>query len=244
VSVIVPVHNGERFLAEAVESIRAQNHPTLEIVVVDDGSTDRTPEVLASLRGGDLRWLRQENRGPAAARNAGIELARGEVIGFLDADDVWPPDSLGLRLAHLDGSVPADIVTAWMKFVRTAPAGNGGPEARELGATIFAFNFGTSLVRRRVFDTVGLLDETMRFGEDADWFTRAWEHGVPMLVVDAPTLLRRVHDRNMTRDREAASRAFLLSLKKSLDRRRVSGPVPSLSKLRRVPVDGVVVPDA
>jgi glycosyltransferase involved in cell wall biosynthesis len=243
VSVVVPVHNGERFLSEAIDSVRAQRHEALEIVVVDDGSTDGTPEVITSLRGGDLRSIRQENRGPAAARNRGIELARGDVIGFLDADDVWSPGSLGLRLAHIDGAPPADIVIGWHRYLREVPSSDGKPDAQELGPIGFFFHFSAALVRRSVFETVGPIDESMWFGEDLDWFSRAWERDMSMLVVDAPTVLYRRHDRNMTLDREETARAFLVSLKKSLDRRRASGPALPLSKLRRVHVEGVVLPD-
>src|SRR5690349_13432849 len=96
ISVIVPVYNGSDFLSEAIDSIRQQMYGSIEIIVVDDGSTDSTPQIIESFAN-SIQSIRQDNAGPAAARNAGIRLAHGEVIGFLDADDLWPPDKLKIQ---------------------------------------------------------------------------------------------------------------------------------------------------
>src|SRR3954470_15704279 len=98
VSALVPVFNGERFLAEALDSIFAQRWEPLEVVVVDDGSTDRSAEIARSY---SVSYLHQENAGIATARNAAIEAAGGEIVAFLDADDVWLPGSLEKRVEHL-----------------------------------------------------------------------------------------------------------------------------------------------
>ena len=97
-SVIMPVYNGAEFLAEAVASIVAQAYQPLEIIVVDDGSTDETATIVQSL-GGEIRYLYQFNQGPAAARNAGLALAQGDLIAFLDVDDLWPADKLAQQMA-------------------------------------------------------------------------------------------------------------------------------------------------
>ncbi len=99
ISCIVPVFNGERYLREALDSIFAQTYRPLEILVADDGSTDRTPYIAAAF-GNRLRYLRQDNQGPAAARNLGIRAATGEFIAFLDADDVWHPEKLERQMAR------------------------------------------------------------------------------------------------------------------------------------------------
>jgi glycosyltransferase involved in cell wall biosynthesis len=103
VSVVIPVYNGERFLAETVHSALTQTHRDVEVIVVDDGSTDGTPEVISHL-GGSVRSLRQSNQGVAAARNAGIAAARGHFVAFLDADDVWLPDKLERQLALFESN--------------------------------------------------------------------------------------------------------------------------------------------
>src|SRR5262249_38672414 len=107
VSVVVPVYNGERHVAEALESIRTQSHGAIEVLVVDDGSTDGTPSVVE--RAG-VAYVRQERSGPAAAVNRGIALARGSLIGFLDADDRWRPDKLTLQMRAFAADSTLDAV--------------------------------------------------------------------------------------------------------------------------------------
>lgn len=99
ISCIVPVYNGELYLREAIDSILAQTYRPLEIIVVDDGSTDATPDVVAGY-GDRLRYIRQPNAGPGAARNHGLNLAQGEFIAFLDADDLWHPDKLARQMTR------------------------------------------------------------------------------------------------------------------------------------------------
>lgn len=116
VSVIIPVYNGEAFLAEAVESIQRQNCHSLEIIIVDDGSTDSTGSVVASLQA-DVRYVYQPNNsGPAAARNRGLQMAQGNVIGFLDADDdLWPDNKLAVQLACLAAQPRTEIVLGYVQ---------------------------------------------------------------------------------------------------------------------------------
>ncbi|HEU5321302.1 MAG TPA: glycosyltransferase family A protein, partial [Methylomirabilota bacterium] len=111
VSVVIPTFNCAPFVAEAVESVRAQTWADLEVVVVDDGSTDDTARVLEPYRqSGAIRYLRQDNRGPSAARNAGIRAARGRYVAFLDADDTIPPSSIERRLRFLDAHPDVAVV--------------------------------------------------------------------------------------------------------------------------------------
>ena len=108
VSVVIPVKNGERYLAEAIESIRGQALPSHEIVVVDDGSTDGTRRIVER-EYPECRYHYQETAGPAAARNAGLRLSRGEMIGFLDSDDVFVPRGLAALHTRLDENEHAAI---------------------------------------------------------------------------------------------------------------------------------------
>ena len=101
VSVVMAAYNYAPYISEAIESVLAQTRPPLDVIVVDDGSTDATPEVLAAF-GDRIRVLRQTNQGASAARNRGIEAARGEYIAFIDADDVWKPRKLELQMALFD----------------------------------------------------------------------------------------------------------------------------------------------
>jgi glycosyltransferase involved in cell wall biosynthesis len=103
VSTIIPCFNQADFLPDAVASIRRQNYPAVEIIVIDDGSTDGSASVAAQLGGADLHYFHQANQGLPGARNAGLERARGEIISFLDADDLWHDANLEIQVALLDG---------------------------------------------------------------------------------------------------------------------------------------------
>jgi glycosyltransferase involved in cell wall biosynthesis len=233
VSVVIPAYNAAPFLAEAVASIRAQERQPAEIIVVDDGSTDQTAEIAVGL-GSDIRVLRQgENLGPAAARNRGIEAATGTVIASLDADDLWPPDAMALLLSRLEQPPCPAIAAGRIEVVGAPlPARTIADAADSLNG--FALSFGCALIRREVFQEIGLLDRTLLFGEDTDWFMRAREFGVSIAVVDATTLIYRRHGANATCDPAHTMRLGLEMLKRSLDRRRAGGK--TAASLPRWPV--------
>lgn len=219
VSVIIPVFNGEQFLAEAVESVLAQQYAPIEIIIVDDGSTDGTAAVVKSLPE-TVRYLSQANQGPAAARNRGIEQACGTLIAFADADDLWPTDKLELQLPFLTNDPAIDIVLGRIQQVRLSKTDDGQTRAEHFDEPAFSSNLGSAVIRKSVFERVGLFDETMRYSEDVDWFMRARESGAAILTIDAVTLLYRQHEQNMTRGRTTTELNVLKALKRSLDRRR------------------------
>jgi len=232
VSVVIPVYNGAAFLAEAVGSVRDQAGARLEVVIVDDGSTDGTAEVANRLPQAGLRYVYQENAGPARARNRGLVLARGDVIGFLDADDLWPADRLRRQMRALDGNACVDVVLGRTQCVRHT--GASGADRLEVCFPPFVLLSPTAaLFRRRAFERVGTFDEALRYGEDTDWFMRARECGVPILVEEDIALLYRRHEQNMTRGRTMKELRVLDVLKRSLDRRRRHGrtaaSLPSLT---------------
>lgn len=220
-SVIIPVYNGERYLAEAIRSVRAQTLRPLEIIVVDDGSTDATPQVIADLAvtsGVPVCAIRQPNCGPAAARNRGLELAQGDLIAFLDADDWWPETSLSrradclLRHPELAGVIGA---TQLMVEVTDAP---GRPPA-PWGVPQPSLNLGGALIRRSAFDQVGVFDEAFAYAEDADWLLRAREAGLRFGVHPAVALMARRHANNMTNQTEPSGAYLAQALRRSLARR-------------------------
>ena len=217
-SAIIPVHNGERFLAEAVESIQSQSHPNLEVLIVDDGSTDGTPGLAARL-GPTVRCLRQEHQGPAAARNAGLRAARGEIIGFLDADDLWPAGRLDLMLPSLLHHPAVSIVVGRTRRVAETPGGAWVPIGEPAH---FPFSIGAALYRRDVFEHVGLFDRSLRFGEDQDWFLRAREASISTLEIDQVTQVARRHGGSMTRGKTLLELNLVRVFKMSLDRRRTA----------------------
>ena len=212
VSVIMAVRNGERFLEGALDSIRWQTSGCPEIVIVDDGSTDATAALLAAAR--DLIVLRQPRRGPAAARNRGLQAASGEFIAFLDADDLWPADKLRRQLDRLTADPELDVVLGQIQPFDVTGAALGDPAP--------GVQLGGALFRGAVFDQVGLFDERLQFSEDHDWFLRAREAGARMVVAPETTLLYRRHPASMTQS-SAANYNLPAVLKASLDRRRATG---------------------
>jgi len=231
VSVVIPVFNGERFLREAVQSVLDQQYSPLEIIVVYDGSTDNTAIVARDLPE-PVRYLHQTNQGPAAARNRGIEQAQGSLIAFADADDLWPAGKLESQLPLLIEDPRIDIVLGRIQQVLLS-------EGEELGETAFSVNLGSAVIRKSVFERIGLFDETMRYSEDVDWFMRARESGAAIVTIDAVTLLYRQHEQNMTRGKSTAELNVLKALKKSLDRRRErTGSAAALPNFRSTANDG------
>ncbi len=222
VSCVVPVHNGHRFLTEALDSIFAQTYRPIEAIVVDDGSTDGTADVAARyLR--PIRIIRQDNQGTAAARNTGIRAAAGPFIAFLDADDLWPAGKLEMQMACFAARPELDVCVGhaqnfWMDEVAGELAQLGDhPRTRPIPA----FVAGTMLARRRLFDAVGLLDETSRHCDCAEFFLRVRQNGRGEQLLSEVLLLRRFHRDNITRQAQQDSTdEFLAMLKRKLDRER------------------------
>jgi glycosyltransferase involved in cell wall biosynthesis len=232
VSVIIPVFNGEAFLAEAVESIQRQDYHPLEIIIVDDGSTDGTARIAASFKD-SARYAYQPNSGPAAARNRGLRMAHGNVISFLDADDLWTDIKLELQLARLTDDPSVEIVIGRRQLVRLVGGVDGKHKFEKLSDPRTDLNLGSAVFRRSVFDRVGFFDETLYHCDDWDWFMRARELGVPMVIHHEVTLISRRHEQNMTNRVALGNLYTIRMLKKSLDRRRRqnNGLATSLPKL-------------
>lgn len=215
VSVVIPVFDGERHVGEAIDSALAQTHRPLEVVVVDDGSTDRSAEI-ARARGATV--LRLDHAGPAAARNAGVRAARGDVVAFLDADDVWLPRKLELQLAVLTGEPPADFVLAHLEeFV--SPELDVAAAARLRPRPPRASYAPSVLVAwRRVLEELPFADAAT--GEFLDWMLRARDRGLREVMLPQVVARRRLHGANHSlRGREARPELAHM-LKRSLDRRR------------------------
>ncbi len=228
ISVIIPVYNGEAYLAEAVESIHRQSYEPIEIIIVDDGSTDKTGQIAKNIKG-NVNYVYQINKGPAKARNSGLEYARGDLIAFLDVDDLWPENKLQVQVAKLLSAPHLDIIMGRIKFIKLP-----GATGRDVNEPLIDVHLGAGLYRKSVFDKVGKFDETLRFSEDRDWFFRALEMKVSMIVLQENTLLYRLHENNMTRNKTMKDFQLCRILKKSIDRRRQQSqglvkPLPKLS---------------
>lgn len=222
ISVIIPVHNGERFLVEAVQNIQHQNYPALEIIVLDDGSTDKTAEIAAQYCS-EIRYVCQSNQGPAAARNSGIKLAQGDIIAFLDVDDLWA-DGVLLNFAdYLVRHPEVEIVQGLIQRMQLEQTTCDKHAAKFI--PVFEpyqfINLGSALYRRSLFDKVGLFDESLWDNEDTDWFIRAWELNTTKTVLPQVMLFYRKHDRNMTlQQKELVYFGLLKVYKRRIDRAR------------------------
>ena len=227
ISVIVPAYNAGRFLPEAIASIQAQNYPEIEILLIDDGSTDNTPEIAAGF-GSAVRYFRKPNGGQASARNLGLREARGEIFAFLDADDQWPENKLALQLPRLTVDDATDVVSGRIRYVALPGALMLNYRFEGPDQTVAHIHLGAALYRRSAFQKVGPFDETLHVGEDQDWFLRAREQGLKIVVMREVTLLYRLHDSNITRGASAEKLELILLVRKSLERRRKDGAAKEL----------------
>jgi len=211
-SVIIAAYDAETTIGEALDSVFAQTLPPLEIVVVDDGSTDRTADVVA--RNGDqVRLIRQENRGPAAARNVAVRQAVGDFVAILDADDVFEPERLA-AFSELAAAHPElDILMSDVYFERS-----GEVIGRFSEETPFAFDdqlvqivdrcfLAEPAVRRAALLAIDGFDESMRVGEDWECWIRLLQGGAQAGYVNRPLLRYRVDGAGLTADRLVALRS-------------------------------------
>ncbi len=203
VTFIVPVRDGAAYLGECLDSIFAQTVAPLEVVVVDDGSTDASAAIAES-RPGPVRCLRQPPSGPGAARNRGVATARGALLAFLDADDLTEPQRLARQLACFTADPDLQLCDGWAKNFwspEVAPADRqGAPQERHThGDAPKPGMIITWLVRREVFDLVGGFDEARTLGEDGEWRDRVDQAGLRTATVDAVLARRRLHPGNVTR---------------------------------------------
>jgi len=195
VSVITATYNMGRYVAGTVDSILAQTHPAVEAIIVDDGSTDDTPEVLSRYADDPrVRVVRQENAGQTVAKNRGLAEATGDFVGFCDADDLWRPGKLALQLPHFTNEA-VGVVYGNFQFID----GSGEPIATDRPDTYSGritgrllvdnfVHFPTALVRRDIIERMGGFDESLSMGIDFDlWLRISVDHDflyLPDILVD------------------------------------------------------------
>jgi len=218
VSVIIPMFDAERHVAETVRSVGAQTHRALEIIVVDDGSTDRSAEVVERVDDDRCRVIQQPNAGPAAARNTGVAAARGDMLAFVDADDLWTPRKLELQVAALQAD--GELASVFGHFSTFSSDRDG--EAVEDEAPCPGWSLGTMLVRREAFLDVGALSARWRVGEFLDWYGRAEDLGLRHMMLHDVVLLRRVHAASLTAGDRSAWADYPKVVREMLRRRAAS----------------------
>ncbi len=208
ISVIIPVYNGEIYLSQALDSLSSD----LEILLIDDGSTDQTRSV-AENHPMRCFYYYQPHRGVAAARNFGIEKARGEYIAFLDADDVYLPHKLPSQLKFLQENPHMDAILCPIQLT--------DENLRYFEDPFISFSLGSALIRKELFQRVGLCDPSLLHGEDTDWFLRARDQGAKIAFQNEAGMLYRQHSGNMTRDVPLNRQYLHHVLFRSIQRRRI-----------------------
>jgi glycosyltransferase involved in cell wall biosynthesis len=223
ISVVIPVWNCERYLGEAIESVLGQTRAPEEILVIDDGSTDGSRDV-AERFAPRVRYRHKDHGGIGETRNAGVLMAQGELIAFLDADDLWVEDKLERQRALFEANPGLDMVFGLVEQFYSPevfPEADKLEEPRQVYTGKLA---GTMLIRKESFYRVGLFGTGWKLGEFVDWYARAVEKGLASEILDRIVLRRRIHGTN-TVIRERASQAdYLKVLKAALDRRRSGRP--------------------
>ena len=234
VSCIVPVFNGERFIQEALDSILTQTYERLEVLVIDDGSTDGTAAIVQRY-GAQVKYLHQENGGPPVARNTGLCAAQGELIAFLDSDDRWAPTKiarqvdcfqrypqLGICLTHIQNFWENELAAEQEQL-------RNHRRSQPLPGYVTA----ALMARRGVFETVGRFDTGWQHGDDFDWFVRARQLGIQIELLPDVLVYRRMHPGNRSRQRVSFSRdEYLKLVKAAIDRKRRDGKRASDESLR------------
>lgn len=220
ISVIIPTYNCEKYLPEAIESVLAQTYKPFEIIVIDDGSTDNTADRVKHF-GSSIQYHIQANAGSAAARNFGIELARGDFFAFLDADDLWVEDKLNRQMAAFGSDPELDIVFGLVQQFHSPDLDE------EMKAKVYCPSElvpghipSALLVKREAFFRVGLFETKWKIAEFASWYVRIAEVGLKTQTLPHLVAKRRLHKTNKgVKDRQFQAE-YVQILKASLDRRR------------------------
>ena len=209
ISVIIPTFNRENLIKDAINSVLEQTYQNFEILIIDDGSTDDTSDVVKSIGDTRIKYIYQENAGVSRARNNGIENAQGEYIAFLDSDDFWHPEKLEKQATVLDQNSDADIVTNSSQYQTfqndlICIKNNLAKNQKEVISMMLLCQdmvyTGTPVlcVRKRIFEKSGVFDEEMRFCEDWDLFFRMALVGKVYNIPEILTYVRS-HKDNVTK---------------------------------------------
>lgn len=220
VSAIIPVYNCERYVKEAIDSILAQTYRPIEIIVINDGSTDGS-EAAANQFGSSIRYYDQQNKGLGATRNRGVELAEGHFVAFLDADDLWDKNKIEQQMKAFNEDPNLDMA---FSYVQQFYAPELETELRKKitykEEIMKGYIASTLMIKRASIFKAGKFETDWIIGEFLDWYMKAKEKRLTSVVISEVLAKRRIHDSNMgTRERHHRS-DYVRIVKASLERRR------------------------
>ena len=222
VSVIIPTYNRGWILKETINSVLAQNFTNFELIVVNDGSTDNTQDILSSYKE-DIVVLRQDNKGVSSARNRGIVSASGRFIAFLDSDDLWLPKKLSTQVDFFNTNPDALICQTEEKWIRNSIRVNPKKRHKKLSGDIFEHSLYLCLVspsavmiRRSLFEKAGMFDETLPACEDYDMWLRI-SCRYPVYLIDTPLIIKRGGHADQLSRSSGLDRYRIQSLKKIIE---------------------------
>jgi len=224
INIIIPAYNQAQYVGQAIQSVLDQTFPDFELVVVDDGSTDDTPEVLAGFLDLRLRVIRQANSGLSAARNTGLRESSAPLVTFLDADDLFLPNKLAVLGAFLESHPQVGLVSGGMQFVdkdgRLLGQKAAAPASLALSELLLGnpLPVGGVLLRRVWLDRVGVFDESLRACEDWDLWLRMASAGCQLAWVEQAMVAYRIHPEQMTQESGRMRKAMLSVLDKFFNR--------------------------
>jgi glycosyltransferase involved in cell wall biosynthesis len=221
VSVIIPTYNAARYIGKAIESVLAQTYKDYEIIVVDDGSTDNTREVLIPYEN-HIHYIYQENQKLPAARNAGVAASSGQYLTFLDSDDLLLPDKLALQISSLEAQSKIGLIASGWQYINEEGQllGELRPWLNSSVINMESLLFQglapvhAVLVRRSWFDDIGGFDSSLPYCEDMDFWYRLYLSGCEMSWEPAIVCQYRIHDANMTRNPREHFKTFFSVLDK------------------------------
>jgi glycosyltransferase involved in cell wall biosynthesis len=219
VSCIIAVYNGQAYLHQAVDSLLGQTYPNVEIVLVNDGSTDGTAEMIG--RYGDrVRALHQDNRGVSVARNRGVEMSTGELLCFLDADDLFDVRKIAMQVDALRADPQLDLCDChasnfWSPEIPPDALRRDSRYAQPFWHAPAPGYIISWLFRRGLWDRVGGFAAELRLSEDTDWFSRARDLSMRQLTLPEVLVHRRLHSGNVTARRETEDVAALADVLKA-----------------------------
>jgi glycosyltransferase involved in cell wall biosynthesis len=223
ISVVVPVKNGEPWLAEAIESVLAQGYPRLELIVIDGNSTDRSAEIARSYP--EVTHLEQNEPGLAQGWNVGVEATNGDLIAFLDCDDRWTAGKLAAQTELLkERPEVAGAIGMVTFFLTPGQSPPSGMRPHLLEGEHIAQIPGALLVRREVFDQIGDFDTSYEIAIDVDWFARVKDAGLEFAVVPQVVLEKRFHSANLSHSQpDRYHHEMIRAMRDSAARQRAAG---------------------